>query len=76
MTLFFFIHDTDGSVCNALFWYRYMDAYRNETLEFVEAIVNDTKPPTSARDGKAAMVVAKAAKKSLEEGRTVLTSEI
>ncbi len=60
----------------SFFMDRYMDAYRNETIEFVDAIVNDTEPPTSARDGKAAMIIAKAAKKSLLEGRSVKTSEI
>ena len=60
----------------SFFMDRYMDAYRNETLEFVDAIVNDTAPPTSARDGKAAMVIAKAAKLSLVEGRPVKISEI
>lgn len=60
----------------SFFMDRYMTAYKNETIEFVKAIVNDTKPPTSARDGKAAMIIAKAAKKSYDEKRTVLTSEI
>ena len=65
-------HDTPLS----FFMDRYMDAYRNETIEFVKSIVEDTTPPTSARDGRAAMVMAKAAKKSLLENRSVLTSEI
>lgn len=61
----------------SFFMDRYADAYRNETIEFVKAIVNDTEPPTSARDGKAAMVMAKAAKLSLDEGgRAVKISEI
>lgn len=60
----------------SFFMDRYEDAYRNETIEFVKAIVNDTEPPTSARDGKAAMVMAKAAKLSLVEGRPVKISEI
>jgi myo-inositol 2-dehydrogenase / D-chiro-inositol 1-dehydrogenase len=60
----------------SFFMDRYMDAYRNETIEFVNAIVNDTAPPTSARDGRAAMVIAKAAKLSLKENRPVKTSEI
>jgi len=55
---------------------RYMDAYRNETIQFVDAVVNDKTPPTSGHDGRAAMVIALAAKKSLQEGRPVLTSEI
>lgn len=55
---------------------RYMEAYRNETIEFVKSITEDTPTPTNARDGRAAMVMALAAKKSLTEGRPVLTSEI
>lgn len=60
----------------SFFMDRYMDAYRNETIEFVKAIVNDTEPPTNARDGRAAMVMAKAAKMSLVENRPVKISEI
>lgn len=60
----------------SFFMDRYEDAYRNETIEFIESIVNDTAPPTSARDGKAAMVMAKAAKMSLIEKRPVKISEI
>jgi myo-inositol 2-dehydrogenase / D-chiro-inositol 1-dehydrogenase len=60
----------------SFFMDRYENAYRNETIEFVKAIVNNTEPPTSARDGKAAMVMAKAAKMSLLEKRPVKISEI
>lgn len=60
----------------SFFMDRYEDAYRNETIEFVQSIVDDTPPPTSARDGKAAMVMAKAAKLSLVEKRPVKISEI
>lgn len=60
----------------AFFMDRYMTAYKNETKEFVKAIINDTEPPTSARDGKAAMLIAKAAKLSYDQKRTVLISEV
>lgn len=60
----------------SFFMDRYMDAYRNETIEFVKAIVDNTDPPTNARDGRAAMVMAKAAKLSLAENRAVKISEI
>lgn len=60
----------------SFFMDRYMDAYRNETIEFVNAIINNTEPPTNARDGRAAMVMAKAAKMSLTENRAVKISEI
>jgi len=55
---------------------RYMDAYRNETIEFVNAISAGTPLPTSGEDGRAAMVISLAAKKSLLEKRPVDTAEI
>ena len=55
---------------------RYMEAYRVETIEFVKSITNDTPTPTNAHDGRAAMVMAIAAKRSLQENRPVKTSEI
>lgn len=55
---------------------RYEDAYMNETIAFVNSVVNDTPVPASGWDGRAAMVMALAAKKSLNEGRPVKTSEI
>jgi myo-inositol 2-dehydrogenase / D-chiro-inositol 1-dehydrogenase len=55
---------------------RYAQAYTNETLEMIKAIRDNTPPPTNARDGRAAMVIAKAAKLSLDENRIVKTSEI
>ncbi|KAK4536715.1 hypothetical protein CDCA_CDCA09G2740 [Cyanidium caldarium] len=60
----------------SFFMDRYKSAYRNEVSAFVECILNNTAPPTTARDGKAAMVLARAAKRSLLEGRPVKTSEI
>eukprot|EP00871_Galdieria_phlegrea_P003573 jgi/Galph1/4216/GphlegSOOS_G2843.1 len=55
---------------------RYIDAYRNETMEFVKCLLEDKKPPASGRDGKAAMAMALAAKKSFLEKRPVKMSEI
>lgn len=55
---------------------RYEEAYMNETIAFVDSVVNDTPVPASGWDGRAAMVMALAAKKSLNEGRPVKTSEI
>jgi myo-inositol 2-dehydrogenase / D-chiro-inositol 1-dehydrogenase len=60
----------------SFFMDRYEQAYANETLAMVKAIRDDAPPPTNARDGRAAMVIAKAAKMSLNEKRSVLTSEI
>mmetsp|Transcript_18667 Transcript_18667/g.32412 ORF Transcript_18667/g.32412 Transcript_18667/m.32412 type:complete len:365 (+) Transcript_18667:49-1143(+) len=55
---------------------RYMSAYANETIEFVKAIVSGKPTPTTGRDGRAAMVMSMAAKKSLDERRPVDISEI
>ncbi|KAA8498438.1 putative oxidoreductase YrbE [Porphyridium purpureum] len=55
---------------------RYMDAYRNETIEFVNCVLNNTEPKSTGYDGRAAMVLALAAKKSLLEKRPVETAEI
>jgi myo-inositol 2-dehydrogenase / D-chiro-inositol 1-dehydrogenase len=60
----------------SFFMDRYEQAYANETVAMINAIRDDAPPPTNARDGRAAMVIAKAAKLSLDENRTVKTSEI
>jgi myo-inositol 2-dehydrogenase / D-chiro-inositol 1-dehydrogenase len=55
---------------------RYEKAYALEITEFVAACVNDTPPKVTAADGRAPIVLAYAANKSLKEKRTVLVSEI
>jgi len=60
----------------SFFMDRYERAYRNEVSVFVDCLLNNKPMPTSGRDGRAAMVIARAAKKSLDEGRPVKTSEI
>jgi myo-inositol 2-dehydrogenase/D-chiro-inositol 1-dehydrogenase len=55
---------------------RYTEAYRNETKQFVQCVLENKEPPTSGRDGTAAMAMAIAAKKSLLEKRAVKLSEI
>ena len=55
---------------------RYMMAYAKEVDEFVEAIVNDTETPVTAKDGLEPVLIGLAAKKSVDEHRPVKISEI
>lgn len=54
---------------------RYMQSFAEEIRQFVDAIVNDTEVPVNANDGLQPVLIGLAAKKSLEEGRTVKLSE-
>ncbi len=55
---------------------RYMQAYATEVGEFLDAIKNDKQVPVSVNDGLQAVLIAKAADKSLAEHRPVKLSEI
>ena len=55
---------------------RYTDSYVRELSAFIEAIQKGEEPPVTGRDGKIAVVMGYAAKRSLEEGRPVRFSEI
>jgi len=55
---------------------RYTDSYVRELSAFFEAIQKGEEPPVTGRDGKIAVVMGYAAKRSLEEGRPVRLSEI
>ena len=55
---------------------RYTDAYIAEMQAFIDCIQNDTAPPVTGTDGRAAVVIGYAAKKSLLESRAVLLAEI
>ncbi|TDO69928.1 hypothetical protein DFR79_1596 [Halanaerobium saccharolyticum] len=55
---------------------RYMESFAEEMKQFVNAVVNDTEVPVDGRDGLKPILIAKAAKKSLEENRPVKISEI
>jgi len=55
---------------------RYMQSFRDEMLQFVDAVLNDKPTPTTGADGLNSILVALAAKKSVAEGRPVLLSEI
>ena len=58
------------------FMSRYKEAYVQETLAFVECLVNDKPSPCSGEDGLIALVMAIAAGKSAEENRWVKFSEL
>jgi myo-inositol 2-dehydrogenase/D-chiro-inositol 1-dehydrogenase len=50
---------------------RFRDAYRNEMVSFLTALINDTDVPVSGADGRAALVIAYAAEQSLREHRPI-----
>lgn len=58
------------------FMTRYVESYQNEIQAFVCAIQNDAPSPVSGFDGRQAVVIGMAAKKSHLEGRPVKISEI
>ncbi len=69
----------DGVVADKPLYFfleRYMQSFRDEVLQFVDAVLNDKETPTSGADGLNSILVALAAKKSVAEGRPVLVSEI
>lgn len=55
---------------------RYMQAYAAEINAFIEAIVQNTDTPVTAKDGLEPVLIGLAAKKSLEDHRPVSISEI
>ena len=55
---------------------RYMQSFRDEMIQFVDAVQNDKPTPTTGLDGLNSILVALAAKKSVKEGRPVKISEI
>lgn len=58
------------------FMSRYKEAYLQETMAFVDCLVNDAPVPCSGEDGLIALVMAIAAEKSALEGRWVDFREI
>lgn len=55
---------------------RYMQSFRDEMIQFVDAVNNDTHTPTTGEDGLNSLLVALAAKKSVAEGRPVAICEM
>lgn len=55
---------------------RYMASFSKEVSLFVQAVIHDTDVPVNINDGLQPVLIAKAAKKSLDENRPVKLSEI
>jgi len=55
---------------------RYVEAFALEVEAFVEAVIADKPAPVSGHDGRMALLVGLAAKKSFIERRPVKVSEI
>ena len=69
----------DGVVADKPLYFfleRYMQSFRDEMLQFVDAVLNDKETPTNGEDGLNSILIALAAKKSVAEGRPVQVSEI
>ena len=69
----------DGVVADKPLYFfleRYMQSFRDEMLQFVDAVLEDKPVPATGIDGLNAILIALAAKKSVAEGRPVLISEI
>ena len=58
------------------FMERYVDSYLAEMTEFVDAVIDDKPVPASGEDGRIAVVLGLAAKRSSQEARPVRVSEI
>ncbi len=58
------------------FMERYTESYVHEMRAFVDCILHDTPPPVSGQDGRIAVVMGYAAKRSLGEKRPVTLEEI
>ncbi|MDD6146726.1 MAG: inositol 2-dehydrogenase [Oscillospiraceae bacterium] len=55
---------------------RYMQSFRDEMICFVDSVLNDKPTLTTGNDGLNSILVALAAKKSVQEGRPVKIAEI
>ncbi len=65
-----------GSLPMNFFLERYMDSYERELAAFVDCIVNEKPSPVNGVDGRVPVVMAMAAKRSLDENRPVKLSEV
>ena len=73
------ISTSEGVLSEKPLWFfleRYNDAFIAETKEFIAAVQNDTEVPVGGKDGLMPVIIAMAAKKALDEGRSVKLSEI
>jgi len=55
---------------------RYAESYLRQWVAFVEAVVAGSAPPTTGEDGRAALLLGLAAKKSVAQGRPVKVAEL
>ncbi len=55
---------------------RYSTSYKSEMQEFIDSIQNSNPPPVTGKDGRIAIEMALAAKKSYQENRPVQLSEV
>eukprot|EP00188_Purpureofilum_apyrenoidigerum_P006295 Plantae.Rhodophyta-Purpureofilum_apyrenoidigerum.ctg9511.p1 GENE.Plantae.Rhodophyta-Purpureofilum_apyrenoidigerum.ctg9511~~Plantae.Rhodophyta-Purpureofilum_apyrenoidigerum.ctg9511.p1 ORF type:complete len:392 (+),score=103.88 Plantae.Rhodophyta-Purpureofilum_apyrenoidigerum.ctg9511:80-1177(+) len=60
----------------SFFMTRYMEAYKNETIAFAQAVAENKPAPATGEDGAEALKIAMAAGKALAEQRWVKLSEI
>lgn len=73
------VMNTDGVTTDKPLYFfleRYMQSFRDEMIQFVDAVQNDKATPTTGLDGLNSILVALAAKKSVAEDRAVKISEI
>lgn len=72
------ISDAEGvhaALPSFFFVERYTESYIAELKAFIECVQRDTEPPVTGADGRVAVVMGYAAKKSYEENRPVKLSE-
>lgn len=65
-----------GEVPLFSFLERYRQAYAEEMKEFVRCVLEDGEPPVTGADGRTAVLIGYAARKSLEQNRPVRIAEI
>ena len=72
------LHDRAGSHAERAFWFLdvFRDAYVAELAAFVNAVQSGTPPACSGADGRAALLIALAAMRSVELGRPVDVAEL
>jgi myo-inositol 2-dehydrogenase/D-chiro-inositol 1-dehydrogenase len=72
------LHDRAGSHADRAFWFLeiFRDAYVAELAAFVDCVRDRTPPSCTGADGRAALLMALAAMRSVELGRPVDVSEV
>ncbi|CAB1118722.1 unnamed protein product [Ectocarpus sp. CCAP 1310/34] len=71
-------NDESVSTCKAMAFFmdRYADAYRNEMVAFVDCAHEGKATPVGVEDGRAAYLIGKAAKQSMETGLPVKVADM